>query len=147
VLYRVAASSRIHVLNLFIDGRLVDAVPFSVYPSTVDIGKAKAGTTVRSTIYLRGWGDALKAIPRAVVLRPGDKRDFVVGSDFKPAPNLDRKMRIAVKIPIKATPGKFRARAWFTCKGFAPVVITINGRIVLLRKKQLTGKNAVGTME
>jgi hypothetical protein len=130
VLYRVGHDTRLRVLRIFIMGNITDDAPFFAYPSTVDIGNVRAGATIRSTVYLTGWSDALKTIPAAVVLLSGCKRDFMVGSDFKSAPNLDREMRVTVKIPATATPGRFRSRAVFIFKKFSPVVITVMGRIV-----------------
>lgn len=129
VLYRTGADARLRVLRLFVKGNIADDAPLFAYPSTVDVGNVTAGAAVRSTVYLRGWGDVLKAIPPAVVLHPGSKRFVRVGPDLRPAPNLDREMIIIIKIPVSEAPGRFKSRAMFTFKGFSPVLITIKGTI------------------
>ena len=130
VLYRLAAGTRTRVLQLLIEGKLVDAAPFFAYPSTVDLSPLRAGSAGHSTIYLRGWKSAVRHIPNTVTVSAGKTRAIAVQKGAAPGPDSDRTMQINVTIPSAAGPGRFQSRVVFPLVGFSPVVIAIRGKIV-----------------
>ncbi len=130
LLYRVAAGTRTRVLQLLIEGKLVDAAPFFAYPTTVDLSPLRAGSAAHSTIYLRGWKSAAGHIPNTVTVSAGKTRAIAIQQDAAPGADTDRTMQINVTIPSAAGPGRFQSHVVFPLAGFSPVVITIRGKIV-----------------
>lgn len=129
VLYRSATGTSVRVLNLFIEGKLVDAAPLFAYPSTVDLNPLPAGSAARATIYLRGWKSAVGRLPSTILVLAGENRAIADRNRAVPGPQLDRRIAVQVTVPSAAAPGRFESRVLLPFPGFSPVMITIEGRI------------------
>lgn len=144
VLYRVSVGTKVRVLQLFIEGKLVDAASVFAYPPTVDLNPLRAGATARATIYLRGWKSAVDGLPSAISVVAGKTRVVAARERAVPEPDVDRRVVVQVTVPSAAVPGRFGARVVFPFTGFSPVVVMVKGRIVPVTAVQSPGKSVAG---
>lgn len=130
VFYRSGNASRQRVLRVAIRGDVVDVAPFCVYPSTVNLGRLRAGSVVEATVYVTGWISAVRSLPRMIPLRPGTTLNLKLAAGVKAGPDYDQKMVLRIKISANARPGRFTSHILFASKRYSPVVLTVVGGVV-----------------